>query len=260
MDSRLRGNDIFQQSPKISMSHKNTTTFKHRYTNTLAHRHTNTPTHHHISAIIFDFDGVLTNTEPAHMRAWQKTLNPLGITLDPKHYKTHYIGIGDINFVNEIPREHDYFPTDEEKTLFLKTKQKWFIEELKKEVLAFDGVNFLLKAVSKKFPLAIVTGAQRNEIKFVLKKQKWNSYFQNIITTDDVQNGKPDPEGFLKAFPKIPPRNILVIEDSPRGIEGAKKAGMWCIALLTSYPRERLKQADWIIADHRDLLTFIESL
>ena len=156
-----------------------------------------------IRAIIFDFDGVLTNTEPAHMRAWQKTLDPLHIILDEKCYRENYIGIGDLNFVQEIPKRHDHNLNEAERIALLQTKQKYFIQELDREIVLFDGIVPLLQTASKKFPLAIVTGAQRNEIEFVLEKQKWNYYFQNVITTDDVQNEKPDPEGFLKAFPKI---------------------------------------------------------
>ena len=213
-----------------------------------------------IQAVIFDLDGVLVHGEPVHMRAWQKTLAALGLELSKKDFDQKYIGLGDRDFLPIFLKDCNTKLGHKEQTRLIQKKQELLLKEYQKKIPVFPGVQKLLEMAFQKFPLALVTGSQSKEVDLILDKQQWRSLFTRIVTHNDVKKGKPDPEGFLKAFPKIPSQKILVIEDSPRGIEAANRAGMTCIAIATSYAADQLKKAKWIVQNHQELTAFIESL
>ncbi|HMY73729.1 MAG TPA: HAD family phosphatase, partial [Blastocatellia bacterium] len=116
--------------------------------------------------------------------------------------------------------------------------------------------------VAAKYPMGIVSGAEREEIEYVLVRAGIRDCFQTIITSADLNSGKPDPEGYLKLLatlnslnnfaPPILPEECLVIEDSRAGVQAAKNAGMRCLAVTNSYPAEQLAQANWIVAGLED--------
>lgn len=189
-------------------------------------------------AFIFDFDGVLVDLEPLHCKAWQMTLKPLGMIFTNEEYDQHYLGLNDRDIATRIFADKKHSLSD--KMLQELTRQK----ELHSKGLFLKGIpviegasEFLLKT-SQLGPLSLVTGALPGEVYFVLEQLKWRNYFPIIVTSADVKKGKPDPEGFLKAFERLrtfkawaPPltkEDCLILEDSQYGIEAAKKAGIPC--------------------------------
>ena len=213
-----------------------------------------------LQAIIFDFDGVLVNAEPSHMRAWQGVLQPLQIIISEQEYNSQYIGMGDRDFLEGVLKKHSQNLSVDAKKNLITSKQNTLLSELQHTIDVYPAVPQMLKNLSQKLQLAIVTGSQRREIDLIVDKMGWKKYFQNIVTHNDVAHGKPDPEGFLKAFPKIPKKNQVVVEDSPYGVEAANRAGIACAAITHSYSAQRLNKAQWIVANHEELLKLIESL
>lgn len=123
-----------------------------------------------------------------------------------------------------------------------------------------DSVDKYIDYIYQRIPkLAICSGSTRNEIMAVLTKFKQGelqTYFDTIVTSEDIQQGKPSPEGYLLTAKRlnVSPNQCLVIEDTSHGIEAAKLAGMHVIALLTSYKKDQLLHADKIISHFNQLI------
>jgi len=187
-------------------------------------------------ALIFDFDGVLVDLEPLHMKAWQEVLKPIDLTFSDKDYEERYLGLNDRDFLALRFKEAGKKLSQTLCNELIQKKEHKTTKFFSKEIPLIDGVQDFLKKVSQKYPLAIVTGGLSNEVYFVLDHLKWRPLFKIIITSGDVQKGKPDPEGFLKAYEKLknlcewnPPlqkSECLIFEDSQYGMEAAKRAGI----------------------------------
>jgi len=208
-------------------------------------------------AIIFDFDGVITDTEPVHMRAWLEVFKPLGISFDKKEYDANYLGLNDRDFLDAVGRIHNRpFPAEEKNILITKKLEK-SLALLSKGIPLLDGVEDFIELLQKKCLFAICSGANKNEVNYVLKKLEWLEIFDPIVTQENVQKGKPDPEGYKLVLKRLQERapshkltadDCLAIEDSPKGIAAAHAAGIKCLAISNSYPPGDLSEADWVLA------------
>ena len=205
-----------------------------------------------LKALIFDFDGVITNTEPIHLSAWRYVLKREGIKLSDDEYKQNYIGMNDRDFVFTIGKNNRRpFSELEFKELFrLKLRRSLYL--LKQDIPLIPGVEPFVTSLSKKMPLAICTGSVRQEISFILNNLGWNYTFSAIVTGDDVHEGKPHPQGYLLTLSKLKQYNpsikadsCLVIEDSPKGVAAAKAAGIQCLAVTSTFSKKELDEADW---------------
>jgi HAD superfamily hydrolase (TIGR01509 family) len=138
-------------------------------------------------------------------------------------------------------------------------KAKYFGEAMKDGVMIFPGAEAFVKKAAEKYPVGLASGARRLEVEFILKKANLRGCFTAVVSADDVQHGKPDPESFLSTLTllnerrlqgteAIAPQTCLVIEDSKHGLAAAHKAGMKCMALTSSYKAEELTAAD-LVAD-----------
>jgi beta-phosphoglucomutase len=211
-----------------------------------------------LRAVIFDMDGVICDSEPLHMRAFQKVLEEESIVLTDNEYYDEYLAFDDrgcfnkIFAVNQRPMDADKL----KKLLF--RKAKYFDEMMKEHLVIYPGVEPFVKKTSDRYPVALASGARRLEVEYVLKKAKVRGMFTAIVTADDVQKGKPDPESFVMALKNLNGMRLqgseeiragecLVIEDSLHGIAAAHAAGMKCAAVTTSYKKEELVKADRIV-------------
>ncbi len=206
-------------------------------------------------ALVFDFDGIITDTEPVHMEAWQDVLEPLGVFVEDDEFHKDYIGLNDRDFLEAVSHAHKHYFSDIEKADLIERKAAATVSMLEKEIPLLPGVADFIGQVRSKYPLAICSGANRGEIEFILKHLKWHGYFDPIIASDSVKKGKPDPEGYIRAYEAIVEKSgapilaheVIAIEDSPRGIAAAKAAGLRCLAVSNSFDRKILKDADWIV-------------
>ena len=148
---------------------------------------------------------------------------------------------------------------DKTVTAMTANRETYFNRLLETEpVAAVAGVEaFVAGLTTANIPRAVVTSAVPANAELALKRVSMQNAFNAIITAADVQRGKPDPEGYLKAAASlsIPIGKCVVIEDSIPGIRAAKAAGARCIALATTFPRDSLaaEQPDWLVADFLDL-------
>ncbi len=205
-----------------------------------------------IKAVIFDMDGVITNTMPYHYQVWKGIFHSEGIPVS-KYEVYSREGQKGLHSVLEIFTKYG-------KTISLKRAKDLLA---KKEILFkrivrtrfIPGSRSLIKKCQNQgFLLALVTGTSRHELDEILPKGLRN-LFHVIISGCDVKHGKPHPEPYQKALKalRIRPQEAIVIENAPFGITSARKAGISCIALKTSLPASYLKEANKIVSDYPQL-------
>jgi len=211
-----------------------------------------------LKAIIFDCDGVIVDSEPHHLKAFQVVLEGEGISVSREAYYEKYLALDDKGFFETLLTAHNR-PMNNKilKTLIIK-KMAVYRELSQKKLYLYPGVvDFVKKAVGT-YPLAIASGAFRAEIKFALDQGGIRAAFPVIVAAQDVKRGKPDPEAFLTALeklneirpeaPAIKASESLVIEDSLNGMDAAHKAGMSCLAVTNSFPRDLIEgRADRVV-------------
>ena len=209
-----------------------------------------------LRAIIFDFDGVIADTEPLHLKAFQLTLMEKGIELSDEDYFANYLAYDDKTLFKELLTDRNYEHNEALISDFMNQKSEHFERVLKGNILVLEGVPEFISEVSGKYPLAIGSGALRAEIVEILESAALTEHFEIIVSADEVINCKPDPEVFIEALKRINDMDsvtqtitsdeCLVIEDSASGIKAAHSAGMKCLAVTNSYAAQRLSEAELI--------------
>lgn len=213
--------------------------------------------HYPVQAILFDMDGVITNTMPDHFKAWKKVLAQAGIKVS---YLDIYAREGQkgIESVKELFQKYNKPFNQREAEKILKTKEILFKKDARNRFI--EGSKPFLQDLKKQgFVLALVTGTSQDEVFNLLPKSIIN-LFETIVTGSDVQFGKPHPEPYLTALKQLnlKPHEAVVIENAPLGIASAKAAKITCFALMTSLPKEYLKAADRIFKSIADLRREVE--
>lgn len=214
-----------------------------------------------LKALIFDFNGIIVDDEPIHMRMFQKVLAEEGITLSDKDYYRLYLGMNDRDCFTATLKKDGRRPTAKDIDALIRRKARHYRAFIAKHLIFFPGARAFVRRVARKYPLAIASGALRSEIQYILRQGGLRKCFPVIVAAEDVRNGKPHPEGFQKAMRllnrklslKLKPEECLVLEDSLEGITAAKKAGMQCLALATSHPVSKLKKADFTAKGYKGL-------
>lgn len=204
-------------------------------------------------AVIFDFDGVITDSEILHYRAFNLALAKHGVEITKKDYYKKYLGLTDLDFFKELAAKNILHVTEAEMKNLLVQKNHSFEHLAQTGGHIIDGViDFLEMLKLNKIPMSICSGALRSEIELILHKAKIRSYFEEITSAEEVVRGKPDPQGFLIALkklnklftPEIKSQDCVVIEDSHWGLEAAQNAKMHTIAVTNSYDAHELQMAE----------------
>jgi len=208
-----------------------------------------------ISAIIFDFDGVIVHSEPLHLRAFQNSLAPEGINLSDAEYYAEMIGFDDRGAFRHILAKHGK-PTDPPGLLRLMARKAQMVRKLidGREYAPLPGVAELVRGLWRNYPLGICSGALREEIEAMLEGISLRDCFGVIVAAEDVTAGKPDPEGYIlcarlisqKIDKPLQPADCLVVEDAPSVIRSVRAAGFATLGVATSHPIEKLA-ADWSV-------------
>ena len=207
-----------------------------------------------IKAIIFDFDGVLFDTEPLHYAAFHEILRSEGIVLSPERYQAVYIGLTDKACFRAVIEDHKKSAAsdaDLNRLVRRKTDLMQFI--LSERLPRLPGVLEFVREARLSHRLAIASGALIQEIVLCLQLAGLMSAFEHVTSAEDVPHGKPDPAPYLHALQALDRRSPLradecvAFEDTPRGIEAAHKAGMRCIGVAHTLPVACLAQADVVI-------------
>lgn len=215
-----------------------------------------------LRVVIFDFDGVITDSEVLHLRAFNQVLTQYSIEISTKDYYREYLGFTDFDcFKTLIDRGILQKPTEEIENL-VKEKNQVFEKLAKNEGQIIEGVRSFLEMLRQNdIPMAIYSGALLAEIELILEQAQLRSFFEVIVSAEFVKKGKPNPEGFLLTLQKlnhnrqnpILPNQCIVIEDSHWGLEAAKAAGMHAIAVTNPYEAEQLKPAEKIVTQLDEL-------
>jgi len=210
-----------------------------------------------LRAVIFDFNGIIVNDEPIHFELFQRVLGEEGLHLAEEDYYARYLGMDDRGCFSAAFRDQGQELTEARLAELIERKANYYQQAIRDRIALFPGVRRLLSELADKFPLGIASGALRHEIELILSTAGLRQFFSAIVSAEDVVEGKPAPEIFLKtlrelnsrasAAPPIAPAECLVIEDSKEGIRGAAKAGMKCLAVANSHPAEKLKEADAVV-------------
>jgi beta-phosphoglucomutase len=213
-----------------------------------------------IKAIIFDFDGVIIDSEPLHFKAFQKVLHSINIEFTEEEYWTKYLALTDKDLFTTIKNDKHLDWDDFTINRLAEEKALTFLKFLQQEPIFFHGIKSVLNDLSHSFLLAIASGALKNEILYALKKLNAEDLFKFIVSAEEVKEGKPNPEIYLLTYSKLSSidnnlrqNQCLVIEDSIHGITAAHNAGMKCLAVAHSYKEEDLSHADSVIT-HISLL------
>jgi beta-phosphoglucomutase len=206
-------------------------------------------------AVIFDFDGVIVDTEPLHYAAFQRLLEPLSLGFSWDQYIETYMGFDDRDAFIEAFKGHENELSSPELQILIDQKAALFQEIIRDGINTYPGVVSLIRNIHKsRTPLAICSGALRSDIEPILETLGITDCFDIIVTAEDVARSKPDPDCYRLAHARlnkhhsldIPPHRVLAIEDTPAGITAAKGAGLQVLAVTNSYPAAQLLQADTV--------------
>lgn len=197
-------------------------------------------------AIIFDMDGVIIDSMPYHFLAWYEALRPYGIRVSCFDV---YAKEGERwdKTLKSLLKNGNIRPSKKILKKIFSERQRIFKKNFKRFI--FKDVSEILVCLKKRgYILGLVTGTPSGEIKRILPRDILR-LFNSIVAGDEVKKGKPHPEPYLKAarLLRVKPAECVVIENAPFGIESAKKAGMFCIALTTGLSGEYLKKADVVL-------------
>ncbi len=221
-----------------------------------------------IRALIFDFDGLIVNTEPIHMATFKEVLNKeLKIDYSEAEYREEYLGLNDRDFLDKILEKHGIQVDNDSKKKLIDKKARRAFKKLEENIPLIPGVKEFIEKIHKICPLAICSGGLKREIHFILEKLGWLDFFNPIITANEVKWGKPHPQGYLMAYeglserqnwrPILQPRQCLAIEDSHKGIEAAHAAGIPCVAITNSYSEAELVKADKTASSLEEMLSLV---
>jgi HAD superfamily hydrolase (TIGR01509 family) len=184
-------------------------------------------------AILFDFDGVLADTEPVHWACWAEVLKPFGITLEWDYYRDHGIGIDDKDMLRTLAALAN--PPLDWRTLFAEYPRKK--ELFRQRVLAhpsFDpALDAFLENLHRIYKLAVVTSSARSEIDPLLTAGGLRHHFDALVGAEDVTHYKPDPEPYRKAAELLGAHAPLVVEDSAAGLASGRAAGFAVLAITS---------------------------
>jgi HAD superfamily hydrolase (TIGR01509 family) len=204
-------------------------------------------------AVLFDFDGVLVDSEPLHFRAMRAALVAEGFTIDEEEYWRHLLAHDDRGAIR-IALERHGLPYDGARIDAVTRRKAEAFEAVLADIAFFPGVPELVLSLSRELPLAIASGARRVEIEAILEAGGLRDAFSAVVGIDDVSRSKPDPEPYLTAMrrlngraPGLQPAQCLVIEDSTTGIAAGLAAGMKVLAVTNSYPAARLASAHRVV-------------
>ncbi len=205
-----------------------------------------------LTAILFDFDGVIADTEPLHFAGFRQTLAEIGISLAQSDYYANYLGYDDRGCFIAALTAHQRPIDPPTLTQLMQRKAHAYLESVKDHLVIFPGVCEFVREASAAYPLAIASGALRHEIEVILEQAGLRKEFLHITSAEDVTRGKPDPQPFLQALEAlnrqchgqpITAGSCLVIEDSIPGIQGAKAAGMKVLAVANTHTIQDLHEA-----------------
>jgi beta-phosphoglucomutase len=219
-----------------------------------------------LRAVLFDFNGVLVDDEPIHLELFQRVLDEEGIELSAEEYYADYLGYDDRGCFGAVLRRAGETPTPARLARLIARKAAYYQDRIHRQGYPFfPGAADLVRAAADRgWTLGVVSGALRDEVEGALRQEGLGELVRLLVTAEDVEEGKPDPEGYRRALelmnsqPPLPerlvhPHEVLAVEDSPAGLEAAVAAGLVTVAVAHTYPAEDLEDAGAVVAEGQPL-------
>lgn len=205
-------------------------------------------------AVLFDFNGTLSDDEPLLARIFVRIFGEVGIEVDEALYLDVLAGYSDPEIIERVLRDRDRYSTELHARL-LERRSGLYLEAVAEHPPVRPAAAEFARRVAARVPVAVVSGAARVEIEAVLAAAGLLELFEVIVSAEDVAAGKPDPEGFLRGLELlnaggagIPPAAVLVFEDSLQGLAAARAAGMRCVVVVGTVDADRAVAADAVVS------------
>ncbi|HET9369133.1 MAG TPA: HAD family phosphatase [Vicinamibacterales bacterium] len=200
-------------------------------------------------AVVFDFDGVLADTERLHLRAYQHVFGKRGWTLGEREYFDQYLGYDDAYLFETFAANRGLALDAATRGDLFREKVDAFAALVANGQALFPGAADCVRALADRFALAIASGSLHEEIVRVIEPAALAPYFPVIVGADDVARSKPAPDPYLEAVKRlgVPSSAAVAVEDSRWGLFAARTAGLRCIGITTSYPASELPDAEIVI-------------
>ncbi len=211
-----------------------------------------------MDALIFDFDGVIFDSEPVHISGFAQVVQPLGIEFTNEEYQQRYLGFDDYEVLRLMSRHYDMEISEDRINQLVAEKTAYLQKNLAEVTLPIPGVVELINsAAARGIPLGLCSGGLRDEIELGLKRLGVREMFPVVLAAEDVTNCKPHPEGYLRAAELLAehtgqvvrPGRCVAIEDSPTGLAAVRAAGMKALAITSTYQVKDLGMSDKIVGD-----------
>lgn len=214
------------------------------------------------AAIVLDFDGVVADSEPLHLRAFQEALADVGVRLSAADYYARYLGFDDFGVVRAIDADCRLDWSEREVRELVERKASLLPALLRSPDVLLPGVAERVREYASAVPLAIASGARRDEIELVLDATGLAAHVTLVVAAGETPRGKPAPDPYAAAIDQLRTRGLVgdraqarsvAVEDSGWGIASAKAAGLRCVAVTTSYEAASLGAADLVVAGLHEL-------
>jgi len=208
-----------------------------------------------IRAVIFDFDGVIANSEPLHFAAFRDILSRETVALTERDYYQRYLGFDDAGVFEAVARDQG-IAWNRDRIRELLERKAARLEELERLTsMLFPGAEAAIRRLSADVPLGIASGAIRPEIERVLERAGLRHLFGAIVAAGDTARGKPAPDPYIRAVSllsaasglPLEPHECVAIEDSRWGLQSARSAGLRTVAVAHTYSADELLEADLVI-------------
>lgn len=208
-----------------------------------------------LHAIVFDFDGVIANSEPMHLTAFQQTLDDMGVVLTAAEYYERYLGYDDVGMFEALGRDRGLALTPAGVAGLVARKGERMQALLQGGAVLFPGAVDFIRAAAAVVPIGIASGALRHEIDDIVDAAGISSLFATIVSAGDTPEGKPSPAPYRLAFERLrertgldlDPRRSVAIEDSQWGLESARGAGLRLVGVTNSYRADELPAAELVV-------------
>lgn len=215
-----------------------------------------------IQAVVFDFDGVLADSEMLHLRVYRELLAPSGVKITTEQYYGRYLGSDDEGVFQQIALDYKLLLGDEEIEMLIAEKARRFEALVSSGGVMYPNAAACVRRLGAVWPLGIASGALRGEIELMLRGAGLSGDFRFIVAAGDTDHGKPAPDPYTRAaeLHGMAPDTCVAIEDSHAGLDSARAAGMRTIGISNTYPRETLN-ADAVIGSLDEItVAFIRAL
>ncbi len=212
-----------------------------------AHKTTRPPTGFPAAAI-FDMDGVLVDSNPFHVRKWVELLKESGVAFDPEELPHRVLG-----HRNDTALRFYFGPhlRPEEAARLSEQLEEKFRAAFAPHARPLAGLETLLRECRRAgVPLAVASSAMRKNVEFVVEALGFGEVFRCLVSGDEVVRSKPEPEIYLLTAKKlgVRPEACVAFEDSPVGLQSARRAGMKCVGIASTFPQRELEpQADLVL-------------